>query len=79
METQIVSVEKELQDRIAKLDVLQKKSLLELIKSFVRKDNEEMKPQTIEEYNKELEEAESEYQKGEFISHAEMLNEIKKW
>ena len=79
METAVIGVEEELQDCIAQLDMSQKKSLLEMIKSFVKKDDEEMKPQTIEEYNKELEDAESEFQRGEFISHEEMLNEIKKW
>ena len=79
METVIVSVDEELQNCIAELNVVQKKSILELIKSFAKKEDEEMKPQTLEEYNNELQEAEEEYQRGEFITHEAMLNEIKKW
>ena len=34
---------------------------------------------SIEQYNKEIDEAEMEYQNGDFITHESMLNEIKKW
>jgi hypothetical protein len=33
----------------------------------------------IEEYNQELEEAEAEYQRGEYIGHEEMKSQIKDW
>lgn len=34
---------------------------------------------TIEQYNKEIEEAEAAFKKGEFITHEDMLKKIKKW
>jgi predicted transcriptional regulator len=34
---------------------------------------------SIEQYNKEIDEAEAEYKRGEFITHEEMLKKIKKW
>ena len=34
---------------------------------------------SIEQYNKEIDEAEMEYQNGDLITHEAMLNEIKKW
>jgi predicted transcriptional regulator len=34
---------------------------------------------TIELYNKEIDEAEAEYKRGEFITHEELLEKIKKW
>ncbi len=34
---------------------------------------------SIGQYNKELEEAENEFKKGEYITHEAMLKEIKKW
>ena len=34
---------------------------------------------SIEHYNKEIDEAERDYQHGDFITHEAMLNEIKKW
>ena len=34
---------------------------------------------SIEEYNNELEEAEAEFNKGEYITHEAMLNQVKQW
>jgi predicted transcriptional regulator len=34
---------------------------------------------SIEQYNKEIDEAEAEYKRGEFITHEELLQKIKKW
>ena len=34
---------------------------------------------SIEQYNKEIDEAEMEYEKGDFITNEALLNEIKKW
>jgi hypothetical protein len=57
----------------------EKKSLLSVIKSFLSLRNESEAPASIEEYNKELEEAEGEFERGEYITHGEMLNKIKQW
>ena len=54
------------------LTPVQKQSLLSVIKSFVEKD----KRISIEEYNKELNEAEAEYEAGNYISQEEMLKLI---
>ncbi len=34
---------------------------------------------SIEQYNNEIDEAEEEFKKGEFITHNEMLSKVKKW
>lgn len=34
---------------------------------------------SIEQYNKELAEAEAEFEKGNYITHEAMLNDIKQW
>ena len=43
----------------------------------------EIKPKseriTVEQYNQELQEAEAEYEKGQYVSHEELLKQIKKW
>ena len=53
----------------------QKKSLLNVIKSFVHS------PERItrEQYNQELEEAEAEFQAGNYITSEEMLKLIRQW
>ncbi len=78
MEATVISLDEELKDCIAQLDVSQKKSILELIKSFV-KNEEERKPQTIEEYNKELEEAVKRIEAGEYYTHEEVKEMAKNW
>ena len=78
MTEQILDVDSELQQYIDELTLPQKKSILEVIKAFSN-GNLVNKSVSIQEYNKELEEGEAEYQKGDFISHEAMLNEIKKW
>lgn len=78
MEAATASIDEELKDCIAQLDLSQKKSILELIKSFVKTD-EEMQPQTIEEYNRELEEAVKRIEAGEYYTHDEVKEMAKHW
>ncbi|MBC7553072.1 MAG: hypothetical protein H7257_03740 [Taibaiella sp.] len=57
----------------------EKKSVLSVINSFLKHKNDEPKRITIEEYNKELEEAESEIDNGEFITQEEMKKRVSLW
>ena len=57
------------------LSPAQKKSLLEVIKSFVQSPDRI----SLEQYNQELAEAESEYQAGNHITSEEMLKLIRQW
>lgn len=34
---------------------------------------------SLEQYNNELAEAEAEYEKGEYVTHEEVLKQMKKW
>jgi hypothetical protein len=34
---------------------------------------------TNEQYNKELDEAEAEFENGDYITHEEMIKQVKKW
>lgn len=56
------------------LTILQKQSLLSVIKSFAKED-----ATFIEEYNQELADAEAECETGNYITQEEMLNLIRKW
>jgi hypothetical protein len=53
----------------------QKKSLLELIKSFSNQPEQI----SIEQYNQELAEAETEYEAGNYITSDDMLKLIQQW
>jgi predicted transcriptional regulator len=61
------------------LNDAEKKSVLQLIKTFLNTTKGPVEYINIEQYNQELAEAEAEFQNGEFITHEEMLNQMKQW
>ena len=61
------------------INYVEKKSILSVIKSFLKIKKEQRLAASIENYNQELETAESEYENGNYISHEEMLKQIKQW
>jgi len=72
------AIDKEMHEYFRQLSEAEKKSVIQMLKTFLQGRKQEAYT-TLEEYNKELEEAEEEYQRGEFISHEEMVKQIKKW
>ena len=56
----------------------EKKSLLSVIKSFLTLRNEST-PMTLDQYNAELNEAEAEYGRGDYITHEEMTKKVDEW
>lgn len=78
MET-IISVEEEIQKHLVRLTDARKKSILELIKLFAEKDEIVGRPQTVEEYNNEIEEAEKRIDAGLFYTQEEVEEMAKKW
>jgi hypothetical protein len=75
----ISAIEKELMQYVAQMDERQQKSLLDMIKVFVEPTDDLSSTISIEEYNKELDEAEAEFERGEYITHDAMLQQIKQW
>jgi len=73
------AIDKEMYEYFRQLNDAEKKSAIEMLKTFLQGRKRENTYTTLEEYNKELEEAEEGYQRGEFISHEEMIKQIKKW
>lgn len=73
------TVEQQLQHYFTQLSEAEKKSVLQLIKTFVKSRKRQPEYISVEEYNKELEQAEAEFERGEFITHEEMLKQIKQW
>ena len=72
------ALDNELSYYFNQLDEPQKKSLLNMIKTFV-KPEEETESVNIEQYNQELAEAQEQYEKGDYITHEEMIRQIKQW
>jgi hypothetical protein len=73
MDTPISARSKELLEYFTRLKDAEQKSILQMLKTFVSTRQEEFKPMTLEEYNRELEEADKEIEAGEFVSHEEVM------
>src|SRR5580658_679811 len=70
------TLDNEIQKYLPLLGNSEKKSLLSVIKSFLSLNNESEGTISIEEYNKELEDAEAEFERGDYISHKEMMGRM---
>ena len=73
------SLDLELYHYFLQLNEVEKKSVLQLLKTFLKERKQNPERITLEQYNKELNEAEAEYEKGDYISHEEMVKQMKQW
>ena len=73
MDTPISARSKELLRYFTRLKDAEQKSILQMLKTFVSSREEDVKPVSLEEYNRELEEADSEVEAGDFVSHEEVM------
>jgi hypothetical protein len=73
------AIDKELIRYFTLLDEKQKETLLEMIKSFLKPGNNSTERVSIEQYNRELDEAIERIEKGEFVTMEELLKEMKTW
>ena len=72
-------LDKELLQYFMRLDEPQKRSLLEMMKSFLKPGSESLTPVSIEQYNRELDEAMQRIEKGDFTALEELEKEMKSW
>ncbi len=72
-------LDKELIQYFMKLDEPQKKSLLEMMKSFLKPGREPLPPGTIEQYNRELDDAMARISSGEFTTLEQLEKEMQSW
>jgi DNA anti-recombination protein RmuC len=75
----ISTVDKELIRYFAQLDEPQKKSLLGMMKTFLRTAEDQIKPQSIKEYNQELNDAMERISRGEFTTIEQLEKEMQSW
>jgi len=73
------AIEQELLQYILQLDEAEKRSVLQMPKTFVKGRGKQASRISIEEYNQELQEAEEEYERGEYTTHESFVKSIKKW
>jgi hypothetical protein len=74
----VPSLDNEFMEYWSKLTIVEKESLLSVAKNYVHL-KEEVMPVSIEQYNKELDEAMERESKGEGTTLDELENEMKSW
>lgn len=67
------SISKEMLNYFMQLNDAERKSVLEMVKTFLGSRKNEINQQTLEEYNHELEQADAEIEAGDYVSHEEVM------
>ncbi len=73
------TVDQELYKYFTQLNQAEKKSVLQMIKTFLKARKQPPALYTLEQYNKEIDEALAEVAAGQFISQEEMEKQAAKW
>lgn len=68
------TMSEELLQYFTKLPEQDQREVISFVKTYVNGDNESEEPQTLEDYNQELEEADAAIERGEFVTHEEVMN-----
>jgi len=72
-------LDQKLQSYFAELNEAEKKSVLLLLKTFLGSRTKSNKPISIEQYNKEIDQALIEVEEGNYITQEEMEKQAAKW
>jgi vacuolar-type H+-ATPase subunit D/Vma8 len=72
------AIKKQVDDYLPLLSARQQALVLEMIKSFLDVDSD-TKRLTRKQYNKELDEAVTRVENGNFVSHKDAVKELSKW
>jgi len=73
------ALERELLQYILQLDDAEKKSVLQMLKTFLKGREKKLPRISIEQYNKEIDEAIARVEAGEYYTHEEVERMAKDW
>jgi hypothetical protein len=73
------TLDKELFQQILQLDEIEKKSVLQMLKVFVKRREDNYGPISIEQYNREIDEAVARVEAGDYYSQEEVDQMSKDW
>jgi predicted CopG family antitoxin len=73
------TIDQELNKYLVKMSEAEKKSVLQMIKTFLEGRKTAFEHISIEQYNRELEDAEKGIEAGRFTTQEDLENEIEKW
>ncbi|MCY7311879.1 MAG: hypothetical protein LH619_13970 [Chitinophagaceae bacterium] len=67
------TISQEMLNYFMQLNDAERKSILEMAKTFLSSRKTDMKPQSLEEYNGEVEQADAEIEAGDYVPHEEVM------
>jgi hypothetical protein len=67
------SISQEMLNYFMQLNDAERKSVLEMVKTFLNSRKSGPPPQSLEEYNRELEQADAEIENGDYVPHEEVM------
>jgi len=73
------TIDQQLQHYFMQLNEAEKKSVLQMLKTFLKGRKEKAERVSLEQYNKEIEEAMIEVENGEVYTHEEVVQMSKNW
>ena len=73
------AIDREMYAYFMQLNDAEKKSVVELLKTFMKGRKNQPKDITIDQYNKELDEAMERVQQGEYTTFEDLEKEMKTW
>ena len=73
------TLDQEMNNYFLQLSEAEKKSFVQMIKTFLLNRKETLGPISVEQYNKEIEEAETEIERGESFTQEEVIKISKQW
>ncbi len=73
------ALDKEMYNYFTQLNEAEKKSVIKMLKTFLGSRKGKVERVSIDKYNQELQEADEECERGEFLSHEEFVKQLKKW
>ena len=72
-------IEEVMNNYFMQLSLAEKRSVVQMIKTFLQRSDKEMSPTALDEYNKDIDESMAEIARGEVYSHDEIVKMSKKW
>jgi hypothetical protein len=72
-------IDEEMHDYFMQLNDAEKKSVVLMLKTFIKSRQAAIENINLTEYNNELADAEAEFEKGNYITHEQLLKTIKGW
>jgi hypothetical protein len=73
------TMNEELHQYFTQLNKEEKKTVLQLLKTFVQNRNQDPERISLQQYNQELEESEKQIEQGNFTTQEELEKDMEKW